>query len=256
MKKREKTQNQYFPYVLSIGAIACACFLLIYFLFFQVYFQSWLGSANITSQNSNINNANLQLNYDPLVTVVPKNLQSASRMSKFLISDLDPKNGPTDAKVIIIVWSRFDNQEAKNLSDILKEIKNQYGDEAVIIWKDIIDPNNTNESGVNATLAAHCANEQNKFWEYHDILFSDINNLNVDNLKKIAVDLSLDPTTFNLCLDEKDAQAIVVNNYYNAKNYKITSVPSLFVNDEEIKEIADVNKIKEVINKKLADYEN
>lgn len=255
MKKREEPQKQYFPYVLSIGAIAGACFLLIYFLFFQVYFQSWLSSANSSSQNGNSKNTNLQLNYDPLVTVVPKNLQSASRMSKFLISDLDPKNGPTDAKVIIIVWSRFDNQEAKNLSDILKEIKNQYGEDAVIIWKDIIDPSNANESGVNAALAAHCANTQNKFWEYHDKLFSDINNLNIDNLKKIAVDLSLDPTTFNQCLDEKDTQAIVASNYYNAKNYKITTVPSLYVNDEEIKEITDINKIKEIINKKLADYE-
>lgn len=57
-----------------------------------------------------------------------------------------------------------------------------------------------------AANAAECANEQGKFWEYHDKLFAEWRGENVGayskaNLKKYAADLKLDTAKFNQCID-------------------------------------------------------
>jgi protein-disulfide isomerase len=61
----------------------------------------------------------------------------------------------------------------------------------------------------NAALASECANDQVKFWPYHDKLFQNQNALGVSDLKKYAQDLSLDTTKFNACLDSKAKKGVV-----------------------------------------------
>lgn len=59
-----------------------------------------------------------------------------------------------------------------------------------------------------AAIASQCANDQGKFWEFHDILYQNQGETNSgwagkDNLKKFAsqVDEGLDRTQFDSCLD-------------------------------------------------------
>ena len=53
-----------------------------------------------------------------------------------------------------------------------------------------------------------CADEQRKFWEYHDSLFLDQQHLAIEDLKRRAADLKLDTAAFNACLDSgKQADA-------------------------------------------------
>ena len=61
--------------------------------------------------------------------------------------------------------------------------------------------------------AFECAKDQGKEWEYHDKLFqvgeADGTNLAVVDLKQYAVDLTLDATRFNSCLDSGEKAAVV-----------------------------------------------
>ena len=57
-----------------------------------------------------------------------------------------------------------------------------------------------------AAEATECANEQGKFWEYHDKLFDNQGGENVGafskaNLKRFAAEMKLDTAAFNVCLD-------------------------------------------------------
>jgi len=70
------------------------------------------------------------------------------------------------------------------------------------------------EESIKAAEAARCAGDQNKFWEYHDYLYSHQNgenegNFSDANLKSFAKTLGLDSAGFDQCLDEsKYAQAV------------------------------------------------
>lgn len=100
-----------------------------------------------------------------------------------------------------------------------------------IIFKDynIIGPDS-----VNASHGAHCAKDQELFWEYHDILYSNWTGENngwasSKNLEKFANEIGLDMDVWTQCmLDGTHSQTILASNE-DAKSLGITGTPAFFV---------------------------
>jgi len=100
-----------------------------------------------------------------------------------------------------------------------------------IIFKDynIIGPDS-----VNASHGAHCANEQELFWEYHDILYSNWTGENngwasSENLLKFATEINLDLDQWSECmLNGNNSQTILASNE-DAKALELTGTPAFFV---------------------------
>jgi len=100
-----------------------------------------------------------------------------------------------------------------------------------IIFKDftIIGPDS-----ITAAQATHCANDQGKYWEFHDKLYNQWTGENngwasVDSIKKYAIDLKLDTDMFDECLDSKKYQSMVVSSNSDAKTLGLTGTPGFFV---------------------------
>ncbi len=90
-----------------------------------------------------------------------------------------------------------------------------------------------------AAEAAECANDQGKFWEYHDKLFASQKGENQgtfakDNLKKFAADLGLDTTKFNTCLDSDQYSSVVTGDTQMAGSLGVQSTPTFLVNTEGV----------------------
>ncbi len=86
-----------------------------------------------------------------------------------------------------------------------------------------------------AAEASECASDQNKFWEYHDYLFTHQNGENQgafssENLKKFAMELELDTQSFNECLDSGKYKDTVEQQSQYAKQLGVQSTPSFLVN--------------------------
>ena len=81
-----------------------------------------------------------------------------------------------------------------------------------------------------AALAANCAHEQGKFWEYHDNLFKNQEALEADNLKKYAADLKLDTKKFNDCFDSKKYQSAIQQDMTEGNADGVSGTPAFFVN--------------------------
>ena len=68
-----------------------------------------------------------------------------------------------------------------------------------------------------AAEAAHCANDQGKFWEYHQMILNEryisgkTDVYKKDNLKKVAKEIDLDKCEFNICFDSEKYTQIVKN---------------------------------------------
>jgi len=89
-----------------------------------------------------------------------------------------------------------------------------------------------------AAQAAHCANDQGKYWEYHDETYSNWDGENtgwagIYNLKRFASNIDLDQNSFNQCLDsEKYAKKVRANTELGRK-IGITGTPTFFIFDSE-----------------------
>ena len=78
-----------------------------------------------------------------------------------------------------------------------------------------------------AAEAAECAGRQGKFWKMHDLLFRDQKHLDESTFRKSALDLGLNLTQFNACLDGQ-ATDKVQQDIRLARALKITGTPTLF----------------------------
>lgn len=90
-----------------------------------------------------------------------------------------------------------------------------------------------------AEYAAECANEQGKFWDYHDKLFAvlvveNTGTYSKENLEKCAVDLRLDTAKFNQCLDTDKYAGLVQQDIDEATRLKVRGTPSFFANGRPI----------------------
>ena len=93
------------------------------------------------------------------------------------------------------------------------------------------------QESIEASLAAHCAQDQGKFWEMHDILFESHTGENVgdfkrENLNGFAQKLGLNMTDFGQCMDSRKYENFVNAQRAEGQRIGISSTPTLIVNDQ------------------------
>ena len=100
-----------------------------------------------------------------------------------------------------------------------------------IIFKDftIIGPDS-----ITAAQATHCANDQGKYWEFHDELYNSWAGENngwasMEEIKKFANNLELDSGIFNECMDSKKYESLVAASRADAQTLGLTGTPGFFV---------------------------
>ncbi len=91
-----------------------------------------------------------------------------------------------------------------------------------------------------AAEAAYCANDQGKYWQFHDELYENWGGertgwITRDSLDEFATSVSLDLEEFNKCIDDEKYQNKVISLHEFGKEIGIDATPSFLVfNDEKI----------------------
>ena len=85
-----------------------------------------------------------------------------------------------------------------------------------------------------AHVAAGCAQAQNKFWEYHDVLFANQENIAKADLRKYAQDLDLDITAFDACVAEEKPSIEIRQDYAQGVDLGVYGTPSYVINGQLI----------------------
>lgn len=138
-----------------------------------------------------------------------------------------PRQEATDAEVTILEYSDFQCPFCSRVVPTIEQIKATYGDKVNVIFKHF--PLGFHENAPKAAEASECARDQGKFWEYHDVLFDNQNDLGVSSLKRYAKDLGLDTGTFNSCLDSGEKAQVVKDDMAEGKAKGITGTPGFFI---------------------------
>ena len=105
---------------------------------------------------------------------------------------------------------------------------------ARFVWKDYAF---LGQESTWAAEAARCANDQGKFWAYHDYLYShqgaeNSGAFSKTNLKKFAVALGLNAPQFNTCLDTDKYTALIQQETQTASAIGVNGTPATFINGQ------------------------
>ncbi len=101
------------------------------------------------------------------------------------------------------------------------------------------NPNSTNAESTWSAEAADCANEQGRFWDFHDYLYShqgpeDSGAFAKDKLEGFAQVLGLNTDQFNSCLESDKYAQTVADDMTQGKKFGVTSTPTTFINGQAI----------------------
>ena len=171
----------------------------------------------------------------------PENEQTSEILTKSkLIQDGSPILGNPSAPITILEWGDYQCTFCFRFHDTtlntLEENFIQTG-KVNLVFKDF--PLNGPDSLL-AAEASYCADDQGKYWQYHDELYTNWGGENTGwitrwSLNAFATSVGLDLDKFNQCLDEHKYQDKVNLIYQFGKDLGIDATPSFLVfNGEQI----------------------
>jgi protein-disulfide isomerase len=171
-----------------------------------------------------------------LIKPIPSDqeLFSSNLIPSSLMANGSPILGDPNAPITLIEFGdyqcHFCNVHFHNTEHSLLENYIETG-KVKMIFKDftIIGPDS-----VKAANGAHCANDQGKFWQYHDILYNNWTGENngwasSDNLLRFAQELELDIEQWSDCMIESRHSQIISESSKDARDLGITGTPAFFV---------------------------
>lgn len=164
-------------------------------------------------------------------------------------ADDDPVKGPANAKITIIEFSDYQCPFCARAEPTMNQIIDTYKDDIKIVYRDF--PLGFHENAQKAAEASECADEQGKFWEYHDKLFANQGALDIPSLKAYAIELKLNSAQFNQCLDSGKYEPEVKKDLEDGKAAGVSGTPAFFINGRLVSGAQPFDNFKKVIDEEL-----
>jgi protein-disulfide isomerase len=164
-----------------------------------------------------------------------------------------PVRGDAAAPVTIVEFSDFHCPYCRTVQPTLLALLDRYPGKVRLIYKDLpLDGLHPNAR--QASEAARCANDQGKFWQYHDALYSGAAGTDVspDTLNKLATQAGLDVAAFKQCLDSDRHTAGIQRDMEQAERLGLSGTPAFFVNGRLLTGAQPVEGFSKIIDEELA----
>jgi protein-disulfide isomerase len=149
---------------------------------------------------------------------------------RFQISnDFHRVRGDGSAPVTIVEFSDFQCPYCKQSAATLEAVLAKYQGSVRLAFRDF--PMRTLHPNAQAAAeAARCADEQGKFWQYHDLLFADQSKLDKAGLLENARALKLDVQRFQTCVDKGTYRDKIDLDMQEGTRSSVTGTPAFFIN--------------------------
>ena len=164
--------------------------------------------------------------------------------------------GPVDAKVTIVNYSDFNCSHCADFAlNQGRQLRAEYegGDDVRFEFRSFLISGAVSANSANAAL---CAADQGRFWDYHDLLFSQqgvtADPFAKNALKQYAGQLGLDPAVFNLCVDRDTHLAEVYSDANLGRNQGVNATPTFFINGEKMEGAMPYDQLKASVELAIA----
>ena len=178
-------------------------------------------------------------------------------------ADNRPVMGSDDGPVTVVGFSDFLCPFCSKAAKYLKLAESSNHDTARFVFRHYpldksCNRNLRSDVHPGACLLAEgsvCADEQNRFWEYHDIAFETKGNISQPVVMDIASNIGLDLNAFKSCLNSGRGLRVVEEDIKAATQAGVNSTPTLFINGRGLRGVPKpwmLNEILQYSEKNLA----
>ncbi len=186
------------------------------------------------SVDASLNQQNAQIPYqDPTTSIRPNN----------------PRLGNAVSGIKIIAFIDFECPFCQKSYPIFKNVVEKYSPAVDIVFKQFplasIHPN-----AIPAAIASACADEQDKFWEYHDLIFEN-RKADQSSIVSYASQLNLNMAQFQTCLESQKYNFLINQDLQDGISLGVRGTPTYFVNNIKLEGVVSEKKWEETILSQL-----
>jgi len=136
----------------------------------------------------------------------------------------------------------------KGLTSLLDQVVEKYPQKVKEVYLNF--PVRSHKYAETAARAALAADKQGKFWEFHDKLFQNYNQLNDAKVREIAKELNLNMEQFEKDWQSGETLTKVRSDIDQGSRIGVRGVPAVFINGRKLKQ-RSLEGFSEIIDKEL-----
>jgi protein-disulfide isomerase len=161
-----------------------------------------------------------------------------------------PSKGSEQAEVTIVKFEDFQCPYCKAVQPNFQEVLKRYDGKVRLVHKDL-PLDQIHPLARQAAEAARCADDEGKFWEYHDKLYASSPNAAPEDLKFYAKDLGLKQDLFDKCMTGGKYKEAIQKDVNEGATLGVTGTPTFFINGRELSGAQSVEAISQIIDEEL-----
>ncbi len=161
----------------------------------------------------------------------------------------DPARGAKNAKVTIVEFSDFQCPFCSRVGPTLKQLEQAYGKDLRIVWKH--QPLPFHPNAMPAAEAAEAARDQGKFWQMHDLMFAEQQQLAPAKYEAWARQIGLDVRKFKAAIESHRFRSRIEEDSKLGGSVGASGTPTLFVNCRQIVGAQPYDRFKTMVDDEL-----
>jgi len=165
------------------------------------------------------------------------------------IPDGTPTRGPSDAPIVLVEFTDYQCPFCVRVQPTIAALMERYDGQILHVFKNLPLPNH-NQAQL-AGEAAYCAQDQDKYWEFHDWLFQNQRTMNRETMIAQAGEMEMDVEAFEACVEAQTYAGRVVADAQEARSFGITGTPGFLVNGRVLTGAQPLETFEKVINEEL-----
>jgi protein-disulfide isomerase len=166
------------------------------------------------------------------------------------LSEQDHIQGPRSAPVILIEYGDYQCPYCHNAWPMVKAIRERFGDRVAFIFRHFPQSAVHPQAGA-AAKAAEAAAAQGKFWEMHDLLFTNQQELDSLDMTHLALKLGLEVYAFESSLEQDSHQRRIRDDYAGGIRSGVRGTPTFFINGCRYGGGVDLESLTDAIESRL-----
>lgn len=151
----------------------------------------------------------------------------------------------------IVEFEDFQCPYCKQAQSTLAQLESRYGNKIKVVHRDFpIDQ--IHPLARRAAEGARCANEQGKFWIYHDKLYATTLTSDPNQLSGLAKNAGLDEESFEKCLASGQFKGAVQKDFDEGVKLGVSSTPTFFINGRLVVGSQPLDNFARIVDEELA----
>lgn len=171
-------------------------------------------------------------------------------MLKIPVSSQDHIQGNDHALITLVEYGDYECPYCGAAYPIVKRIQKHFGERLKFVFRNFPITESHPHAGI-AAMSAEFAATKGKFWEMHDLLYENQDNLEFSDLLNYAKSLNLSFDELKIAIENETFSEKIQEDFMGGVRSGVNGTPTFFINGQRFNDSFEYENLLEAITKEL-----